>query len=79
MLGLATHNAAAALGWTGRVGRLGGGSWADLVVLELAPGLDEVYERVVEHRGKVAALMIAGNWVSAPGTVEPASVAREAR
>ena len=79
VLGLATHNGAAALGWAAQAGRLGVGSWADLVVLALAPGLSEVYEAVVEHRGRVAGLMIAGNWVSAPGAVESASAVQEPR
>ena len=77
VLGLATRNGAAALGWPARAGRLGVGSWADLVVLALAPGSGEVYEAVVEHRGKVAGLMISGRWVSVPSALESGSATQD--
>jgi aminodeoxyfutalosine deaminase len=78
VLGLATRNPAAALGWVEQAGRLGRGAWADLVVLALAPRLGEVYEEVVAHRGNVAGIMIAGEWVTMPDAADFRSVTREA-
>lgn len=73
VLGMATRNGAAALGWEARAGRLGAGSWGDLVVLPLAPAKGEVYEAVIEHRGPVSGLMIAGEWVIESGAPAPYS------
>jgi cytosine/adenosine deaminase-related metal-dependent hydrolase len=66
VLGLATVNGARALGLAGQVGELREGAFADAVAIPFGGSLAEAAEGVVQHRGRVAASLIAGEWAIAP-------------
>ena len=66
-----TLHPARALGLAGLAGRLGEGSWADLVVLAGAPQREAVYDSVLHHTGDVDASMIDGEWVWRRETGDP--------
>jgi aminodeoxyfutalosine deaminase len=59
---MATVNGARALGFTGRLGELAPGAFADWVALPCSSTLAGAWEAVVQHRGPVAASMIDGQW-----------------
>jgi aminodeoxyfutalosine deaminase len=63
---MATVNGGRAMGLEGKAGRLGSGSWADLLVLPVSSSLDGWAEAVVDHRGGVAGCMVAGEWAVRP-------------
>jgi cytosine/adenosine deaminase-related metal-dependent hydrolase len=63
---MATVNGARALGRPGELGELSAGSAADLIALDCAPTLREVWEAVVHCPGQVRASMIGGQWTVAP-------------
>ena len=70
LLGMATTNGARALGMPGQLGQLAVGALADLIALPLAGQSSGIYERVLEHRGDVAASMIGGRWAIPPVTLK---------
>jgi aminodeoxyfutalosine deaminase len=63
---MATLSGARALGMGGRIGEVGKGSFADLIVLPFAGKTGEIYEAVLQHQGDVSASMIEGRWAIAP-------------
>ena len=64
---MATLNGARALGLGGQVGELSEGALADLIALPFTGKVAESYDGVLHHHGDVAASMIDGQWVIAPG------------
>jgi cytosine/adenosine deaminase-related metal-dependent hydrolase len=73
LLRMLTVHPARALGLAGLAGELGEGTWADLTALPIAPGVDELYDRILAYDREVAGAMIAGRWVDGtePGCGEP--------
>ena len=67
VLGLATVNGARALSLNGLAGELSVGAWADLAVVPFAGAIEDAEAALLEHRGSVAATMIAGEWVFGNG------------
>lgn len=65
-LRMATVNAAAALGLRGKAGELSVSASADLIALPYGGAESGVDQAVLEHRGNVAASLIAGRWAIAP-------------
>jgi 5-methylthioadenosine/S-adenosylhomocysteine deaminase len=59
---MATINGARALGMQGRVGELAPGTFADLIALPLTATTGDVWEKVLDYSGSVAASMIGGKW-----------------
>ena len=62
ILMMATHSGARALGLGGQLGELSHGAWADCAVIPYDGPLARAEAAAIEHRGKVAATMIAGEW-----------------
>ncbi len=77
ILEMATLNGARALRMADRVGRLAPGTMADLIVVSLTGHTGSPYENVLRHHGNVAASMIGGRWVIAPGGARPTRDAHE--
>jgi cytosine/adenosine deaminase-related metal-dependent hydrolase len=79
ILRMATVNGARALGMAGRVGELSAKAFADLIAVPFAGNAAEACDAVLQHRGDVAASMIAGRWAVAPTAIEvPTPVAEAA-
>ena len=68
ILRMVTTNAARALGLQGQVGEISPQAWADLIAIPFTVKRTDVYEAVLNHRGKVAACMVKGQWAIAPGS-----------
>jgi cytosine/adenosine deaminase-related metal-dependent hydrolase len=65
-LRMATVNGARALGMEGQIGELAPGALADLIVVPLQGKSPPIYDRVLEHQGRVTASMIGGRWAIPP-------------
>jgi cytosine/adenosine deaminase-related metal-dependent hydrolase len=66
---MATANGAAALGMKGHVGELAAGAFADIIAIPHEGKIADVSEAVVQHRSRLAASMIDGEWVVTSGAV----------
>lgn len=66
IVGMATTNAAKAIGMSGRVGEITSGACADLVCIPLQDSLRAVCATVLNHRGPVLGSMVAGQWALQP-------------
>ncbi len=66
VLRMATVNAAHALRRGGQLGQISKGAVADLIAVPVAEGAGDLYELVAQHRGPVAAGMMAGHWAIPP-------------
>jgi len=66
ILRMATINGARAVGRRGFIGQLSPGAAADLIALRVSARLSRAEGAVLEHRGAIAASMIAGQWVLPP-------------
>ena len=62
ILRMATVSGARALGMAGKAGQLSQGGFADLIALPFAGSERGVFDRILEHRGPVAASLIGGVW-----------------
>lgn len=69
ILRMATLNGARALRRIGFIGEIAPGTCADMIAIPHAGKIADAEQAVVEHRGDVAASMIAGEWAIAPGPV----------
>lgn len=66
ILAMTTRHAARALGFEGRLGELAPGALADFIAVPHSGPAKSAVEAVVQHRGPVAASMIAGAWALPP-------------
>jgi cytosine/adenosine deaminase-related metal-dependent hydrolase len=67
ILRMATINGARALGFSGKLGELSKGAFADLIAIPFDGNILRVEESVVGHSGNVAVSMIEGRWAIPPG------------
>jgi aminodeoxyfutalosine deaminase len=65
IVGMATQNAARALGLEGEVGELAPHAFADLITLPFTGKTADVYEAIIGHQGHVTESMIDGQWAVA--------------
>jgi cytosine/adenosine deaminase-related metal-dependent hydrolase len=66
ILEMATVNGARALRLDGEIGELAPRAFADLIAVPHSGKISDTEQSVIEHRGDVAASMIAGEWAIAP-------------
>lgn len=66
ILQMATINGARALGLAGEIGELAADASADLIAIPFSGNLSSANEAIVQHRGPVAASLIAGDWAVKP-------------
>jgi cytosine/adenosine deaminase-related metal-dependent hydrolase len=66
ILQMVTLNPARALGLRGRLGELRKHAWADLIALPCPGRAADACATILQHRGEVAASLIAGQWVIPP-------------
>lgn len=66
ILRMATVNGAHALGKRGQIGELTPGAFADLISIPFAGEISEVEKTILQHRGPMNAVMIAGEWAIKP-------------
>lgn len=67
ILAMATRHGAKALGRGPALGRLGNGSCADVIVMDLQPRAAELEAAVLNHAGPCQRVMIGGLWVGTSG------------
>lgn len=66
ILRMATINAGRALGRGHELGWLGEGASADMIAVPFAGERKTVFEGLMQHRGRVSASLIAGQWAIEP-------------
>jgi cytosine/adenosine deaminase-related metal-dependent hydrolase len=78
ILRMATRNGARAIGLQGHVGEISESAFADLIAVPLDGECRNPYDRVLHHKGRVAASLIDGEWAIAPASLAAASGAPRA-
>lgn len=66
ILQMSTVAGARSLGLAGQVGQISENAVADLIAIPFSGNIEAAYEAVVQHRGKVSASLIDGEWAIEP-------------